>query len=96
MVVSFCLLNLSYQNALSALLEQFWESRLIFISLSMFDLWIIIVDLGLFTRVVSLSAVCLRNLHCIVLQTVLSTGAFLYPTPILPFKPRELLLDQNL
>lgn len=54
MVVSFCLLNLSYQDALlSSSLEQFWESRLIFISLSMFELWIIIVDLGLFTTVVS-------------------------------------------
>lgn len=37
-----------YQNALlSSFLEQVWESRLIFISLSVFELWIRTVDLGL-------------------------------------------------
>lgn len=33
---------------LSSFLEQVWESRLVFISLSVFELWIITVGLGLF------------------------------------------------
>lgn len=82
-----------YQNAL---LSSLLEHGLIFISLSVFELWIIIVDLGLFTTVVSLFAVCLRYLHSTVLQTALSSGAFLCCTLILPFKQKELLLDKNL
>lgn len=48
MVVSSFLLKMSIKMlCLSSFLEQVWESKLVFISLSVFELWITIVGLGI-------------------------------------------------